>query len=79
MPLQSEMPRMVLRKERKEKIYPFNPHIFPKELFLPSEVTKNDTEMNKEQMDIAGVPENITQNVEGPSSSPTILTGHGDI
>ncbi|KAF2895826.1 hypothetical protein ILUMI_10348 [Ignelater luminosus] len=38
-------------------------------------VAKNDIEMNEEQMGFASVPENI----EGPTSSPTILTEHGDI
>ncbi|KAF2888732.1 hypothetical protein ILUMI_17441 [Ignelater luminosus] len=50
-----------------------------KELFLPSEVTENDIKMNAEEMNIAGVPANIAQNVEGPSLSPTILTGQDDI
>ncbi|KAF2904862.1 hypothetical protein ILUMI_01312, partial [Ignelater luminosus] len=49
------------------------------ELFLPSKITENDIKMNEEQMNIAGVPENFAQNVEGPSSSPTTLTGHDNI
>ncbi|KAF2898141.1 hypothetical protein ILUMI_08039 [Ignelater luminosus] len=49
------------------------------ELFLPSEITENDIEKNEEQMNIAGVLKKIAQNVKESPSSPTILTGHGDI
>ncbi|KAF2901590.1 hypothetical protein ILUMI_04594 [Ignelater luminosus] len=64
---------------KKSGIYPFNSHMFPKELFLPSEVTEDDIEMNEGQLVVAGVPKNIVQNVERPSSSSIILTGRGHI